>query len=347
MAVDETVMSKEAPTGAGTGAGFISVVTPAYNEMKNLPLLYERIRCVLDTLPYDWEWVIVDDHSADDTFSVIEGLAAQDSRVRGIRLARNSGAHIALTCSLHAARGDCAIALASDLQDPPETIPLLLDEWHAGNKVVWAARSRRLGESAQRLLTSRIYYWLMRHVVGLKDIPPMGADFFLLDQDVLAAFRKFHDGNVSILALITWMGFRQTYISYTKQARAHGESGWTMKKKLKLFVDSVVGFSYVPVRLMSYLGIGIAYLGLTYAFFVIVNALFGNPPQGWTTLLVVILVIGGVQMVMMGVLGEYLWRALDEARDRPLYLVEAMTKQAVDEPGSDARDQKNSWSSVT
>ncbi len=310
----------------GTNVGFISVVTPAYHEMKNLPLLYERLKTVLDKLPYDWEWVIVDDHSADDTFSVIESLAAQDRRVRGIRLARNSGAHIALTCALHAARGDCAITLASDLQDPPETIPLLLDKWHAGNKVVWAARSQRLGESVQRIQTSKLYYWMMRHVAGLKKMPPMGADFFLADKDVLVAFRRFREGNASIMALITWMGFRQTSIDYTKQARVHGESGWTLRKKLKLFVDSITGFSYMPVRFMSYLGIGIALLGFLYAAVVILNAIFGSPPQGWTTLLVVVLVLGGVQMVMMGVLGEYLWRALDEARHRPLYLVEVTTK---------------------
>lgn len=315
-----TSQSGEAP------ADFITVVTPAYNEERNLPLLYARVCAVLDNLPYAWEWVIVDDHSRDDTFAVIADLAARDRRVRGIRLARNSGSHIALTCALHAARGACAIALASDLQDPPETIPQLLEAWQAGNKVVWAARSQRLGESAQRLRTSRLYYWLMRRVIGLKETPPLGADFFLLDQAVLTAFRQFREGNVSILALITWMGFRQTCIAYTKEARAHGESGWSLKKKLKLFVDSVTGFSYLPVRFMSYLGIGIALLGFLYAAVVVLNALLGSPPQGWTTLIVIVLLIGGVQMVMMGVLGEYLWRALDEARNRPLYLIEEMTR---------------------
>lgn len=325
MGVDTVNLIAENPSSVDNPVGLISVVTPAYNEMKNLPLLYERLQIVLDALPYHWEWVIIDDHSADDTFAVINRLAALDYRVRGIRLARNSGSHIALTCGLHAARGKCAIALASDLQDPPETIPLLLHEWHSGNQVVWAARSQRLGESAQRQRTSNFYYWLMRHVVGLKQMPPMGADFFLLDQGVLLAFRQFREGNVSILALITWMGFRQTFITYTKQARNHGKSGWTLKKKLKLFIDSITGFSYFPIRFMSYLGTGVALLGFLYAIFLIFNGLFGNPPQGWTTILVVILVIGGLQMLMMGVLGEYLWRALDESRRRPLYLVEAVT----------------------
>ena len=160
----------------------------------NLPHLYDRIKAVLDGLPFDWEWVVVDDHSADTTFEVIDRLAAADSRVRGIRLARNSGAHIALTCALHAARGECAIALASDLQDPPETIPLLLEEWHSGNKVVWAARSQRLGESVQTLWTAKTYYWLMRHVVGLNEIAPMGADFFLVDQGCAGGLSQIPGG---------------------------------------------------------------------------------------------------------------------------------------------------------
>ena len=157
----------------------------------------------------------------------------------------------------------------------------------------------------------------------------MGADFFLVDQDVLKAFRRFREGNASILALITWMGYSQTFISYTKQPRAAGESGWTLKKKLKLFVDSVTGFSYFPIRLMSYVGVTVALLGFLYAIFLIFNALFGSPVAGWTTLLVVVLILGGVQMLMMGVMGEYLWRALDEARHRPLYLVEEMTEGQV------------------
>jgi polyisoprenyl-phosphate glycosyltransferase len=305
----------------------ISIVTPAFNEADSLLLLCERIKAVLDRLPLTWEWVIVDDHSSDATFAVISCLAAEDARVRGIRLARNSGAHAALTCALHAARGECAIALAADLQDPPEAIPRLLDEWQAGNKVVWAARSQRPGESTRRVWAARTYYWSMRHVVGLKQIPPTGADFFLIDQDVLEAFRRFRESNVSILALIAWMGFRQTYISYAKQPRIKGESGWTLKKKLELFVDSVTGFSCVPIRLMSYLGAAVALVGFVYAIFLVVAASIESPVQGWSTLLAIVLILGGIQMSMMGIIGEYLWRALNESRRRPQYIIEDETGQ--------------------
>ena len=157
-------------------------------------------------------------------------------------------------------------------------------------------------------------------------MPAEGADFFLLDDQVLAEFRQFRESNVSILALITWMGFRQTVIPYTKQARRHGESGWTLRKKLKLLVDSITAFSYIPIRLMSYIGFTVALAGFAYALIVIVNALTGTPPAGWTALMVIVLVIGGIQMLMMGVLGEYLWRTLDESRRRPRFIVEATTE---------------------
>ena len=307
----------------------VSVVTPAYQEAKSLPELYQRLSNIFDKEGVSWEWVIIDDHSRDDTFSVISDLAARDARVRGIRLARNAGSHMALTCALYQARGKCAIALAADLQDPPETIPELLAEWRAGAQVVWAARAKREGESATKVGMARIYYWLMRNIVGFIEMPAEGADFFLLDNRVLDAFRQFRESNVSILALITWMGFRQTVIPYTKQARRHGESGWTLRKKLKLLVDSITAFSYIPIRLMSYVGFAVAFGGFAYALFVIFNALTGTPPAGWTTLIVIVLVIGGIQMMMMGVLGEYLWRTLDESRHRPRFIVEATTEMTA------------------
>ncbi len=161
----------------------------------------------------------------------------------------------------------------------------------------------------------------------MKEMPPTGADFFLLDRAVVDAFCRFSESNASILALITWMGFRQATITYDKAARLHGRSGWSIKKKLKLVVDSVTSFSYVPIRFMSYLGFTVAFAGFVYAGLVILNFLRGAPVQGWSSLMVVVLLVGGLQMVMMGVLGEYLWRALDESRRRPRYIIEATTAE--------------------
>ena len=313
-----------------------SIVTPAFNEAENLTLLYRRLCQVLRSLDFDWEWVVIDDHSSDETFSLLEKLATSDTRIRVIRLARNFGSHTALTCGLHHARGDCAVVMAADLQDPPETLPALLQKWYEGAQVVWAVRDNREGEKASTVGFARLYYFLMRRVVGIKEIPATGADFFLLDRRVLDAFGQFSESNVSIMALIAWMGYRQASINYDKQARLYGRSGWTLEKKLKLIADSVTSFTYLPIRLMSYLGFIVALMGFVYTAVVIANALAGNPPQGWTSLMVVVLVVSGIQMLMMGVLGEYLWRALDESRRRPRYLIETTTEWFAKHDANDA-----------
>ena len=305
----------------------VSVVTPAYNEAQNLPLLYGRLQAVLDGLDLDWEWVVVDDHSRDATFDVLSEFARHDGRVRAVRLARNSGSHTAITCGFHHARGDCAVLMAADLQDPPEVLPKLTAPWLEGAQVVWAVRNRREGESAGTLGFARLYYWLMRRIVGISEMPATGADFLLMDRRVLDAFRQFGESNASVLALVTWMGFRQVAIKYEKQARVHGRSGWSFAKKIKLVVDSVTSFTYLPIRSMAAAGFVTSLIGFLYAGLVLLNRLGGRPVEGWSSLMVVVLVVGGIQMLMMGVLGEYLWRALDESRRRPRYLVEAVTSR--------------------
>jgi glycosyltransferase involved in cell wall biosynthesis len=310
-----------------SGHVLLSVVSPAYNEIENLPLLYEQLCQVLDSAGVDWEWIVVDDHSADQTFRVVVEIAGRDSRVRAIRLARNFGSHTAIVCGLDHAQGNCVAVLAADLQDPPEVIPMLYAKWREGAQVVWAVRVRREGEKASTLGFSRLYYFLMRRVVGMQEMSATGADFFLLDRCVVNALRQFNEKNVSILALITWMGFRQATVPYDKHARVHGHSGWSLEKKLKLAIDSVTSFTYLPIRLMSYIGFVVAFLGFLYAGVVLFNGLRGLPPEGWASLMIVVLVIGGVQMLMMGILGEYVWRALDEARRRPRYIIESIAKE--------------------
>jgi len=300
----------------------LSVVTPAFNEEKNLHELHRRFKSVLDNMEIDWEWIVVDDHSTDSTFDVLKGIAGEDDHVRVIRFSRNFGSHMALTCGLNHANGDCAIVMASDLQDPPEEIPRLLAEWKKGAQVVWAVREQREGVSKISRMFSRLYYFLMRHTSALQNLPAAGADFFIIDRKAIEAFGQFREGHVSIIALITWMGFRQTYTTYEKQARLHGKSNWNIKKKLKLVVDSITSFTYFPIRLMSYVGFITAMLGLLYALLIVIRAFSGSPVPGWSSMMAVILVLGGIQMAMLGVLGEYLWRALDESRNRPRYIIE-------------------------
>ncbi|MGH9202188.1 MAG: glycosyltransferase family 2 protein [Vicinamibacterales bacterium] len=297
----------------------LSILTPAFNESANLEMLYERIVQTMSTVGGEWEWLIVDDHSRDDTFAVVKRMALGDSRVRGIRLARNSGSHVAITAGLHHVRGDAAVMMAADLQDPPETLGAMLERWRAGAQVVWATRRHRPGQRAHAGFAA-FYYWIMRRVVGMTDMPARGADFFLVDRTVIDAFKKFNERNVSVLALITWLGFRQTYIEYDKQPRAGGRSGWTIARKITLVIDSITAFSDAPIRLVSYLGLGL----LTFGALIAALLLLLRPGLG-AMLLVAMVVLTGLQLVALGIVGEYVWRALDEARGRPPYLIEALT----------------------
>jgi dolichol-phosphate mannosyltransferase len=316
----------------------LTIVTPAFNEGENLPLLYPRIVDVLEKLGLRGEWIIVDDHSRDSTPQVTRALAARDARVRGLRLSRNFGSHAAIACGLDHAVGDAVVVMAADGQDPPEYIPDLVREWERGAQVVWAVREAREGERRSTVGSARLYYWLMRRTGALREMPATGADFLLLDGIAVDAVRRFHERHVSLLALILWMGFRQASIGYVKEARAQGRSGWTTSKRIKLFLDSVTGFTFFPIRLMSYIGFAVASLGFLYAAIVVVNALSGRLIQGWSSLMVVTLILGGLQMLMLGVLGEYLWRSLDEGRRRPRYLVESTVGAPTAILAEDARE---------
>jgi polyisoprenyl-phosphate glycosyltransferase len=301
----------------------LSVVTPAFNEQDNLPTLNQRLHAVLDPLNIDWEWVVVDDHSTDATWETIRRLSVHDARLRAIRFSRNFGSHGAMSCALQHAAGQCAVIIAADLQDPPETLPLLIERWQAGHEVVWAVRQAREGASLSTRFFAAVYYRLMRRV-ALADMPAQGADFLLMDRKVIDAYNSIGEKNSSLLATVLWMGFRQTSIEYVKRARHAGATKWTLAKKLKLVVDSVVSFSYAPIRAMSYLGIAMAGLGFGYAAIVVVGRALGwvVSGTGFAALITVLLVGQGLILTTLGVLGEYLWRTFDESRGRPRFIVE-------------------------
>ncbi len=301
----------------------LSIVVPAYNEAENLPLLYERI-CALDwsAMGLEFELVVVDDHSTDGTSAVIDRLAASNPRVKCLRFSRNFGSHAGSTAGLEHATGAAAVVLAADLQDPPETIPSLVAAWRAGAATVWAVRGEREGESWQTRITAQIFYSLIRRMTRMA-MPPQGVDFFLLDRVVIEALRTAPERNTSLIAQIQWLGFEQKNLVYTKQARASGRSKWTLSKRIKLSIDWVVGVSYFPIRFMSAIGLLFASFGFLYALFLIVRRfVFVVPVEGWTSLISVVLITSGVQLVMLGVLGEYLWRSFDASRQRPRFIIE-------------------------
>jgi polyisoprenyl-phosphate glycosyltransferase len=310
----------------------LSILTPAFNEAGNLDALYARVVAAAARLGVEWEWLIVDDHSRDDTFALVERLAAADPRVRGVRLARNSGSHVAITCGLHLVRGDTAVMMAADLQDPPETLGAMLERWKAGAQVVWAVRRQRPGEAAHNGFAA-IYYGLMRRVVGFTDMPATGADFFLIDRAVIEAFRKFPERSVSVLALVMWLGFRQEFIEYDKQPRTSGKSGWTLARKITLVVDSVTAFSKAPIHACTVLGLAllVAALGLGVAGVV----RWVQAGGGHLVLLAAAAAgVAGLQLVATGVVGEYVWRALEESRRRPQFVVERATEPSSAQPPS-------------
>ena len=301
----------------------LSIVTPAYNEAENLPRLYERVQA-LDWrgLGLDFELLIVDDHSTDGTPAIIDALTARDPRVKTLRFSRNFGSHAGCTAGLEHATGAAAVVLAADLQDPPETIPALVAAWRAGAATVWAVRGEREGESLQTRVTARIFYSLIRRMTRMA-MPPQGVDFFLLDRAVIEALRAAPERNTSLIGQIQWLGFEQSSLVYTKQARETGRSKWTLTKRIKLSIDWVVGFSYFPIRFMSAIGLFFACAGFLYALFLIVRRfVFVVPVEGWTSLISVVLITSGVQLVMLGVLGEYLWRSFDASRQRPRFIIE-------------------------
>ena len=311
----------------------LSIITPAFNEAANLDAMRARLTAALAAAAVDeWEWLVVDDHSADTTFDVVRAMAAVDPRVRGIRLSRNSGSHTAIACGLHYVEGDAAVMLAGDLQDPPELLQSLLERWRAGAQVVWASRRVQPGEAAHAGF-ALLYYWMMRRVVGMTSMPARGADVFLLDYAVISAFRRFPERHGSVFALITWMGFRQEFVEYDKQPRMSGRSGWTRRKKVQLVIDSLTGFSEAPIRACTCLGAGLLALAVLLAVFGL--ARWMRTGSGNLTLLVSAMsAFTGVQLVALGVVGEYVWRALEAARGRPAYLVEAAT------PPAGARDAR-------
>lgn len=320
------------------GGPELSIVIPVYNEEAVLPALSKRLSAFADRLsPLLTEIILVDDHSSDRSPELLKQFCRQDSRFRYARLAKNSGSHVAILAGLAQARGQCAVFLAADLQDPPELILQMLDLWRAGHHVVWAVREERQGVSKLDLLLSNSFYRLL-NLLGEVHLPPRGSDFALLDRKAVDALLQSAGSDPSIGGEIARLGFSSTQIVYTKERRAAGTSKWTLKRKLKAFADAFVSFSYAPLRAMSYLGIACSVFGFSYALLVIVMRLMTRTPvQGWASLIVVVLVLGGVQMMMLGILGEYLWRTLEAARQRPAYFLEE-TSEA--DAASDAQPQK-------
>jgi dolichol-phosphate mannosyltransferase len=271
-----------------------------------------------------WELILVDDGSRDDSAQVIADLHANDPRVKGISFSRNFGFQVAVTAGLDHAQGDAVILTDADLQDPPEVFPRMIAKWRQGYDVVYGTRASREGETWFKLVTAKLFYRLIYRITDI-DIPLDTGDFRLMDRRVVEAIREMPERNRFLRGMVPWVGFRQTGVTYERQARYAGESKYSsVKQMLPFALDAITGFSYVPLQLATYLGFGLAGLSGLAIFLVIALRLFGpsDPLLGQATTLVTVLFLGGVQLISLGIIGEYLGRIYDEVKGRPLYLTD-------------------------
>ena len=300
----------------------VSIIVPIYYNELNIPHLYEQMKeKILSRTDFEAEIVCVDDGSKDGSYKALLELREKDDRFKVVKLSRNFGSHTAILAGFAHATGDCMTMVAADLQEPLEIIIEMYEKWKQGKKVVIAVRKDREDGFFQKLF-SNTYYSLMQKY-ALKDMPSGGFDCFFIDKKVRDVLVSMNEKNSSIVGQVLWAGFEMDKIYYVRKKREIGESKWTLSKKIKLFIDSFMAFSYVPIRFISTLGIFISIVGFILAVFLIVNKfMFNVPVQGWTTMMITLLMLAGIQMLTLGVIGEYLWRNFDESRGRPTYIVE-------------------------
>jgi len=299
----------------------LSVVIPAYNEEANLTELYHRLTGTLEKCGIDYELIFVNDHSKDGTLSLLRGLNAQDNRVKVISLARNFGHQMALSAGLDFARGRMVAVMDADLQDPPEVLPLFIEKLREGFEVVYAVREKRKEHIFKRA-AYRSFYLLLRALARI-DIPLDSGDFCIMDRRVVDLIRGFPERIRFLRGLRSWVGFRQVGLAYERDRRFAGSSKYTFGRLVKLALDGLISFSDLPLRLASFMGIGTAGASILLGLYYLVRRLIsGLGPPGFPTLIVVMLFLGGVQLITIGVLGEYIGRILDEVKQRPLYIVE-------------------------
>jgi glycosyltransferase involved in cell wall biosynthesis len=303
----------------------ISVVIPCYNESEVLPETRRRLAEVADRLrpEYEFEFIFVDDGSRDETAQVLHELTEADDRVRALRLSRNFGQQIATTAGLDNAAGNAVVVMDADLQDPPELMEPMLARWREGFHVAYAQRTERTGETAFKIWSARIFYRLVQRISRVA-IPSDTGDFRLMDRKVVDAFLRMPERDRFLRGMVSWVGYRQVAVPYKRAPRFAGRTGYPLLKMVRFATDAVVSFSFAPLRLAVWTGflvIGLALLGIVYA---VILRFFADPSQwvrGWASIFVAVLFMGGVQLVSLGIIGEYVGRIYGEVKQRPLYIV--------------------------
>ncbi len=302
----------------GRKLDLLSVVAPVYNEEGTIEEFYSRVRAALEGL--NFELVLVDDGSTDSSATILERLAGSDPRVRLVLLSRNFGHQTALTAGLDHARGDAVVMLDADLQDPPELIPRMLDHWRSGCDVVYAVRERREGESRFKLSTAKWFYKLFDKLAQV-ELEHNSGDFRLLDRRPLDALLAMRERNRFLRGMTVWVGYTQAAVSYQRDPRYAGETKYTLSKMLKFSLDAISSFSHRPLQLATLLGFLISTLAFIAIPVVVILRLSGSYLPGFGSITIAILLLGGIQLIAIGIIGEYVGRIYDEVKGRPLYLV--------------------------
>lgn len=298
----------------------LSVVVPVFNEEENIPELYRRLTAVLPEVAASWEVLFVDDGSRDGSWGLIAQLAREDPHVRGLRFSRNFGHQMAFAAGLDHARGRAVVIMDADLQDPPELIPELVAKHRQGFEVVYAVRAARRGETAFKRLTAKLFYRLLARLTTV-GIPLDTGDFRLMGPRAVEAFRRLPERHRFTRGLVAWLGFSQTGVPYERPPRFAGQTKYPLRKMLRFAADAMTSFSHVPLQLATWLGFLVSAVAFLYILVVIALKFAGVSWPGYTSLMAAILFLGGAQLVMVGLLGEYVGRIYDEVKRRPLYLV--------------------------
>lgn len=327
------VMSNGSPTidGRGRALRLLSVVAPIYNEVGTIEEFYARVCASLEGVRF--ELVLVDDGSTDGSSTMLARLAAEDPRLHVVYLSRNFGHQTALTAGLDHARGDAVVMLDADLQDPPELIPRMLDHWRGGCDVVYAVREHRAGESRFKLATARWFYSLFDKLTQV-ELQHNSGDFRLLDRRALTALLSMRERNRFLRGMTVWVGYTQAAVPYQRDPRYAGETKYTFGKMLRFSLDAISSFSHRPLQLATLLGFMISTLAFIAIPVVVVLRLLGSYLPGFSAITIVVLLLGGIQLIAIGIIGEYVGRIYDEVKGRPLYLVRSRLNMPDEEPSA-------------
>jgi polyisoprenyl-phosphate glycosyltransferase len=299
----------------------ISVIIPVYNEEDNIYKLHERLKSVMEQLEVAYEMIFINDGSKDNSMPMIKALSKQHPEVRFIDFSRNFGHQVAVTAGLDKSNGKAVVIIDADLQDPPELIIDMYKKMKEGFQVVYAKRKQRKGESLFKLWTAKVFYRILSKITSIS-IPVDTGDFRIMDRKIVEILKEMPEKNKYLRGQISWIGFNQTFVEYERQERLAGETGYTFSKMLRFALDGITGFSDLPLKIVTYFGFIVSF----FAFLMMLYALYArfivkHYEPGWASLMVVILFIGGVQMIAVGIIGEYLSRMNNNIRNRPLYII--------------------------